>query len=127
MYFIDVKNDKIVKILIRREMHLIDNFKINIFIDNDFTIPELIVIDYFKKKIVIDNCEITISFDVRTRINYVQQRFIYAKKIIVLSFRNQIIIVVHHFTKNLSNDRSFLFELNEFNFILYVHLIDFSI
>ena len=37
MYFIDVKNDKFVKTIIRREIHLIDNFKVNMFINNNVT------------------------------------------------------------------------------------------
>ena len=35
MYFLDQKNDKIVKIMIRREIHLMNNLKINMLIDND--------------------------------------------------------------------------------------------
>ena len=37
MYFFDQKNDKIVKIMIRREIHLMNNLKINMLIDNDVT------------------------------------------------------------------------------------------
>ena len=35
MYFLDKKNDKIVKDMIRREVHLINNLKTNMFIEND--------------------------------------------------------------------------------------------
>ena len=35
MYFINEKNEKSIKIMIRREMYLINNFKINIFINNN--------------------------------------------------------------------------------------------
>ena len=34
MYFFDQKNDKIVKDMIRREVHLINNLKTNMFIEN---------------------------------------------------------------------------------------------
>ena len=35
MYFVDEKNDKFVKIMIRREIHLMNDFKINMLINND--------------------------------------------------------------------------------------------
>ena len=58
------------------------------FIDNDIIVLKEIVFDLIKKQILINNCEMTIIFDVRSRINHVQQRFIHVKKIIILSFRN---------------------------------------
>ena len=71
IYFVDVKDDNFIKIFIRREIYLIDNFKINIFIENDIIVSKEIVLNLIKKQILINNCEITIVFDVCSRINYV--------------------------------------------------------
>ena len=136
MYFVDVKNDNFVKVFIRREIHLIDNFKINtfidnfkinMFIDNDVIVSKEVVFDLIKKQTFIDNCEMTITFDVRLRINHAQQRFIYVKKTTVLFFRNQMIIFIHHFVDELFVNRDFLFEFDESNLTLYVHIIDVDI
>ena len=72
MYFVDVKNDNFAKIFIRREIHLINNFKVNMFIDNDVTVSENVVFDLIKKQIFIDSCEVTIALDVRSRASHVQ-------------------------------------------------------
>ena len=105
-------------------MHLIKNLKINIFINIDIIISKNIIINLAKKKIVIQNYDIIIFFEIRSRFNYIQQRFIHAKKIITLSLRNQLIISIYYFVDDLSNDRNFLFELENTNFILYAHVID---
>ena len=69
----------------------------------------------------------TITFDVRSRNNHAQQRFIHIKKTIVLSFRNQKIIFLHHFIDELFVNRDFLFEFDESNFILNIHIINVDI
>ena len=88
MYFVDVKNDNSIKAFIRREIHLIDNLKINMFIDNDVSVSKNVVLDLVKKQAFIDSCDVIIAFDVRSRVNHAQQRSIHVKKIIVLSSRN---------------------------------------
>ena len=127
MYFVDVKNDNSIKVLIRREVHSIDNLKVNMFIDNDVIVSESVVLDLVKKQTLIDNCDVIITLDVRSRVNHAQQRFIHVKKIIVLSSRNQMIILIHHLVDELFVNRDFLFESDESNLILYVHIIDVDI
>ena len=127
MYFVDVKNDNSVKVLIRREIHLVNNLKINMFIDNDVIVSEDVVLDLIKKQTFIDSCDVTIVFDVRSRVNHAQQRSIHVKKTIVLSSRNQMTIFIHHFVDELLVNRDFLFESDESNFILYVHIVDVDI
>ena len=127
MYFVDVKNDNSVKTLIRREIHLVNNLKINMFIDNDVIVSESVVLDLVKKQTLIDSCDVIIAFDVRSRVNHAQQRSIHVKKIIVLSSRNQMIILIHHFVDELFVNRDFLFESDESNLILYVHIVDVDI
>ena len=105
-------------------MHLIKKLKINIFIDINVIISKSIIIDLIKKKIVIQNCDIIVFLEIRFRFNHVQQRFIHVKKIITLFSRNQLIIFVHYFVDDLSNNRNFLFESKNTNIILYTHVID---
>ena len=124
MYFVDVKDDNSIKTFIRREIHLINNLKINMFIDNDVIVSESVVLDLIKKQTLIDNCDVTIVFDVRSRVSHVQQRSIHVKKIIVLSSRNQMTIFIHHLVDELLVNRDFLFEFDESNLILYVHIVD---
>ena len=127
MYFVDVKNDNSVKTLIRREVHLVNNLKINMFIDNDVIVSENVVLDLIKKQALIDNCDVIIALDVRSRVNHVQQRSIHVKKIIVLSSRSQMIIFIYHLVDELFVNRDFLFEFDESNLILYVHIVDVDI
>ena len=121
MYFVDVKNDNSIKIFICREIHLINNFKINMFIDNDVIVSKSVVFNLIKKQVFIDNCNVIIIFNVRLRINYVQQRFIHVKKIIVLSSRNQMIIFIYHFVTNCSSIAIFYSNLtNQISFYMFI-------
>ena len=127
MYFEENKDDISFKAMIRREIHLISHFKINMLIDNDVICFENIVIDSTNKKVYIDNCDVIVSIEIRSRDAQTQQRFIHARKTITLSSRNQLIISVHQLNDELFDDRDFFFESNDIDFILYAHLIDFFI
>ena len=124
MYFEKNKNDISFKVMIRREIHLISHFKINMLINNNVICSENIVIDSTNKKIYIDNCDVIVSIEIRSRNAQTQQRFIHAKKTIILSSRNQLIISIHQLNDELFNNRDFFFESNNIDFIFYVHLID---
>ena len=67
MYFINVKNDKFVKIIIRREIHLINNFKINMFINNNVIDFEKWQVNYEKRNVVINSCGVTIFVNIQRR------------------------------------------------------------
>ena len=128
MYFENTtKSDVFSKIMIRREIHLISHLKINMLINNNIICFEDIVIDSINKKIYIDNCDVTVSIEIRFRNSQTQQRLIHAKKTIILSSRNQLIISIHQLSDELFDDRDFLFESDDTKFIFYAHLINFSI
>ena len=127
IYFEKIKNDISFKIIIRREIHLISHFKINMLINNDVICFENIVIDSTNIKIYIDSCDVIVSIKIRFRDAQTQQRFIHARKTIILSSRNYLIISIHQFNDELLDDRDFFFESNDIDFIFYVHLIDFFI
>ena len=126
MYFLDQKNDKIVKIMIRREIHLMNNLKINMLIDNDVTDSEKWNIDNEHSKTTIDNCDVTIFIDIRRRSSTDQSmhKSVHIKKTIIVSSQSEMIISIHYLVDNISNDRDYLFESNETEFILYAHLMN---
>ena len=49
------------------------------------------------------------------------------QKKFVLFFRAQFVVVINDLNNNLTFDCDFLFELNDIEFTLYAHLIDFFI
>jgi len=65
LYILNRKNKKNVIAYIRCEVHLIDNLKINMFIDNDIIKLEDIIIDVKKRKVHINNCDIIINVEIK--------------------------------------------------------------
>ena len=118
----DTKNDQKITSLFRREIHFIDNLKINMLLDNDIIELENFAIDMTKKHAMINNIDIIISLKIRF-LKLTIQRSIHLKKITIISSYVEMIVVVHHV--ELSTTKDFLFESNDnLNFILYAHLID---
>ena len=97
------------------------------FIDNDIIVFENILIDFKKQKIIIWNCNVTISLEIRSRVVRAQIRSIHVKKKFVLPSRAQLIVVINDLSNDLTFDRDFLFKSNDIELILYAHLIDFFI
>ena len=68
MYFSDKnKDENFVKILIIREIHLIDDLKANIFIENDVLNSKKFDIFISTSSVYIENCDVTISIFVKNR------------------------------------------------------------
>ena len=108
--------------MFKREIHLVDNLKINMFLNNDIIEFENFVIDIIKKHAMINNIDIIISLKIRF-FKLTIQRSIHFKKITIISLHVEMIVVVHHV--ELSITKNFLFESNDnFNFILYAHFVD---
>ena len=128
MYFIDEKNEKSTKIMIRREMHLINNLKINIFIDNNVIDSKRWNINLNKKQIFVENCEIVVSINIQRRsIDQSQHKSIYIIKISIISLDSKMTIFIYYLANAIFNDRDFFFEFDNINFIMYVYLINASI
>ena len=122
IHFVDIKNDKFVISILRREVHLIDNLKANMLINNDVLDFENIIIDSIKKQIHIINIDVIISMNIRSSKISIQ-RFVYIRKIIMILSQFEMIIIIHHTT--LFASRDFLFEFaNDINFTLYAHLVN---
>ena len=122
IYLSNVKNDKKIVFFIQREIHLIDNLKINIFFDNDITSVEKFIIDIIKKHIIINNIEIFIALNIRS-FKVAIQYLIYLRKIIMIFSYTKMIISIHNVI--LSNNRDFLFESNDdIKFSIYFYFVN---
>ena len=63
--FNTIKNNKFVITHFKQKIHFVDNLFIKIFIDVNTIILKKIIIDINKQKIIINNCEITIKFNIK--------------------------------------------------------------
>ena len=121
MYFSDQKNDVTIRAKITKKMHLVDNLKTNMLLNNDVIDSEKIDVNISNKSIYIDSCEITISLEIRIS-HVIVQISIHARKITVIFSHNELIFSMHYTI--VSFDRNYLFESDELNFSFYVHLIN---
>ena len=63
--FDTIKNSKFIVTHFKRKIHFVDNLFVKIFIDVNTIILKKIIIDVDKSKIIINNCEITIKFNIK--------------------------------------------------------------
>ena len=118
----NTKNDKSITLMFRREIHLMNNFKANMFINNNIIEFENIIINSIKKQTFIINIDVIISIKIKLSKNNIQ-RSIHIRKIIIISSHIEIIMFINDI--NLSKNKDFLFEsIDDVNFIFYVYLID---
>ena len=108
--------------IIRRKIYLIDNFKANMFFDNNILSSKIIVINIVKKFVIIESIDAFISL--KTRFDkIVVQHSIHLRKTAIISSYSKITISINHLT--LLTIKNFLFELNnDLNVFIYVYLID---
>jgi len=85
LYISSRKDEQDVIAHIRREVHLVDNLKTNMLIDNDVIEPKSIVIDAKKREVYIDNCDVTTHVEIKS-FKFVI-RSIHLRKIIIISSR----------------------------------------
>ena len=123
IHLLDTKNDKKITSIIRREIHLIDDLKINMLFENDIMKSKKIVINIIKKFVVVNNIDVTISLKTRFVKNVIQ-KLIHLRKTVVVFSRFEMKIVVHNVC--LSKSKNFLFELDDdiVELIMYVHIVD---
>ena len=108
MYFADTDDKRRkIKTLITRAIHLIDNFKTNMLIDNNILRSEFIDISTFTKSTYIDSCEITIL--IRMQIKTFSVRSICAIKSIVISSLIELTISIYKINA-FNNDYIFEFD-----------------
>ncbi len=123
IYFtrIFIADKKPVREVIRREIHLIDNLKINMLIENDILRLESIFIDDVNSKATIFSCNMMISIKIRTLFKEMINKSLHARFITIISSHSMMIILIH---SSLSAYRNFLFESTHLNVSLFAHIID---
>ena len=116
----DKKND--IRVMFRREIHIINNLKINILMRNEIINFEKIFIDFEKNTARINNCNVIIFIEMHI-FNKIIFKSIHLRKMITIFARSKVSVLMHHF--NVSNNRDFLFKSDEiFYLIAYVLMID---
>lgn len=76
IYIKNVKDDYLIIARVLTKIYLIDNFNVNLFIDVDVIASQIMILNFEKHTIYIDNCEI-IAF-----INVIIRRNTYVKRTI---------------------------------------------
>jgi hypothetical protein len=124
IYFLRKSREKkSVREVIRREIHLMNDLKANMLIDNDILEPEEIFIDEVNSKATIFSCDdMIISIEIRTLSKDIINKILHARSITIISAYSMISISIHNI--NLFFDRNFLFEPENVNVSLFAHAID---
>ena len=111
-----------IRTMITKEIHLINDLKINILLENDIFDFELFDISMSTNTIYIESCKITISINIITTHRFFQSKFVHFTKIKIVSSNFERFISIH---KIVISNRNYLFEsFDSTNFSVYAHLID---
>jgi hypothetical protein len=124
MYFLGkINQDKFIREVIRREVHLMNDLKVNMLISNDILRPEGIFIDEVNVKVIIASCQhMIISIEIRTLTKEMINKVLHARSITIISSYSMTIISIHR--SNLSSDRNFLFESADLIISMYAHTLN---
>ena len=122
MYFSEINSfDISTKTVIIRKIHLIDDLKANLLIENDILDSKQVDIFNSTEIALIDTCDVTISITIRTEIKS-QIKSIYVLKAVTMSSKSECLISIHHMFS--LSDKDFLFESVEITLIIYAHLMN---
>jgi hypothetical protein len=114
-------SNKSVLIKIVREIHIIENLKANMLIENDVLDSEEFVLDVSNKSVYIKSCNIIIELKIRSRETFFRKNVV-VESIITISSRQEQRISVN---MSLSEDRDFLFTFFKNAIVtLYYHLVN---
>lgn len=123
-FYMIEKNDEEneIRTMFRREIHLMNDLKTNIFIEINIISFKKIVVDFIIRTTRIESCKIIVSIKIRISSNIIL-KLIHFRKLITISSRSKLLVEIHHFA--ILENLNFLFELNEIlHLINYAHLID---
>ena len=107
IYLSDQKDRVNVIVSVRRKLHVIDDLRANMLIDNDIIDFERITLDIVDKTVHIANCEVDISVQSRQRERY-QKHVISVEKTTVISSHVERFAFIN--VSSMSADRNFIFE-----------------
>ncbi len=121
--YLSSKKDSKKMIEIHKEMHLIEDLKTNMLIENDILESKNIIINIQEKKIVISSCQnMIIEVKIHQRDSFVRRNVISQFASVVSS---EFYAKISYKMKNLSSNKDFLFEsFSEISVFIYAHIID---
>ena len=117
------KIDQVVQAVIIRKIHLIDDLKVNLLIDNDILSSKLIDISTSINSTYIENCKMTIFISIKTRFRS-RNMSVHTLKAIVIFLKSDCLVDIHNITLS---DQNYLFESDVAEFSIYAHVINLSI
>ena len=130
LYLDDQLIDKIAIIdKFQIEVHLVDDLKINILIDNDTLIAQQIKLNLAQQTVQLDSCQNLVAFiNVLTKQKVEVKRIIRVKSIVIISIKI-IINVSMSYNDDLLIDRDFLFESQCAKYLsddddVFAHIVD---
>ena len=123
IYFSNTNDkDRAVKTLIIKKIHLVNNFKANILIENDILNSKFIDVLTFKSSTYIKNCDVIISIRMQIRTSRMQS--IHITKTIVMSSQIEFAVSIHNIV---IFNYDYIFESDEINFSIYVYVVNANI
>ena len=130
LYLDDQLIDKIAIIdKFQIEVHLVDDLKINIFIDNDALIVQQVKLNLAQQTVQLDSCQNFVALiNVLTRQEIEVKRIIRVKSTVIVSVKITINVSVSY-NDDLSADRDFLFESQCAKYLdddddVFAHIVD---
>ena len=116
------ENGKTTRTCFRKEVHIVNDLKINMLIDNDVMKLKNINVSSSKRIAYIENCKIIISVKIKSfEISVIKS--IHLRKTTIISFHSKILMKIHHLT--VFDFRNFFFEFNEIDsLIAYIYLMN---
>ena len=113
--------DERIKTCFIRKVHIIDDLKINIFIENDINDSKNIIVFIENRIAHINNYDVIISFEIKI-IEVVIAKSIHLRKIIVILLKAKFSEKIHH---SIISNKKYFFESEKIlNLIAYAHLIN---
>ena len=113
--------EKSIRTYFIKEMHIVDDFKINIFIENDIDESESISISLKNKTVYISSYGMTVSLKIKI-IEIIIDKLVHLRKTTIISFKIELSIEIHYFAVQ---DQKYLFESKKIpNLTAYAHLIN---
>ena len=121
MYFNEKdKNDKSIWAMITRKIHVMNELKANILIDNNVLSSKMFDISMLISTAYIENCDVIISSTIFSRKMHTQ--VIHFIKANLIAFYSKKLISIH---KICVSDRDYFFEsIETINFFIYVHMMN---
>ena len=129
LYFDDTLIDQIITSAMKIKIHFIDDFAINLLLDNDILYFQNIIVNLQKQKLFIDNCQkFEMFLKMQTRQKSHVKRIVKTRDAFTMTSK-QLIEMFVNFHDYLFNDRDFLFESQcqydfDFENEIYTHVVD---